>query len=231
MTREQELATHLGKRFVRAPAVLELLGDIVGKSIAILGNDNGYYTNLFCEKGAAVTSVDNDKLRTEELKTNTDCAKCFNSPLEKTPLESGAFDHVLLEMTLQQSATRKKLKERVAEAARVLKDNGKVIITLPHPLGARNLETVNLKKEFPDGHTYFKGGVPVTVTLFREDGSDTFFNEYHWTLEDYADAITNAGLAITKIREPMPVGAGKLKEKFWHEMRQPNYLVLEAVKR
>ena len=200
-------AVHLGKRFIRGPAVLKLLGNVKGKSIAVFGQDKGYYAGVLSGKGARAVEIDGESA---EL-----------------------FDHAVLDMTLQHAQTKPQLNRLAGDAAKVLKKDGTAIITIPHPLGAKNIETKCIKKEFPDKHAYFDRGAQIHVTLFKEDGAEMFFDDYHWTLEDYFEALRKSGLAVTALTEPRPKGAAvkKCDCELEHEVRQPNYIVLQAVKR
>lgn len=90
----------------------------------------------------------------------------------------------------------------VAEAARVLADGGHLVISIVHPFtdhlsvrdAANNL--VELRENYY--------GSEVFSSVESRGGFDMHFAGWSRPLQDYTQALTDAGLAITRVSEPRP---------------------------
>ncbi len=111
----------------------------------------------------------------------------------------------------------------VREAGRVLRPGGTLSISVTHPL--------NDVGRFTDASTFvierpYLETRRFEATFERDGLTMTFFGWTH-SLRDYADALEAAGLLITRLREPLPDGAGDSYEP-WR--RLPMFLQIRAVK-
>lgn len=85
---------------------------------------------------------------------------------------------------------------------RVLKDNGQIIIVVPHPV-IKMMKYNSQEDYFLKGKQYEKW-----------QGIKRF--NYYRLFEDYVDAFSKAGLAITKLLEPKPVTNREEKVQYPH---------------
>jgi SAM-dependent methyltransferase len=133
------------------------------------------------------------------------------------PVEDGAADLAVAFMTYQ---SVDHLGACVAEAARTLGENGRLCIAVVHPM--------NSVDESPAGyfaeHRYAYDA--------RPDGIDFTFHDMHRPLSAYFAAMEAAGLAVERLREPIP-GRELLAERPHAERwtRTPCFLHMVAVKR
>jgi SAM-dependent methyltransferase len=133
------------------------------------------------------------------------------------PVEDGAADLAIAFMTYQSVDD---LDASVAEAARVLSGGGSLCIAVVHPM--------NSLEESPTGyfteHRYAYDA--------RPDGIEFTFHDVHRPLSGYFKAIEAAGLAVERLREPIPgpdLLAAVPHAERW--TRTPCFLHLVAVKR
>jgi SAM-dependent methyltransferase len=110
----------------------------------------------------------------------------------------------------------------VGEAARVLEPGGRLVVAVVHPINSGHV----LERENPDAplvmtHDYFDRRL--YSDAIERDGLTMTFESRHWTLGDYFDALTGAGLAVDALREiPYP------DHPRWS--RYPLFLHLRAVR-
>jgi SAM-dependent methyltransferase len=112
--------------------------------------------------------------------------------------------------------------EAVGELARVLEPNGRLVVAVVHPINSGHdvddkhpEDSLVLTEDYFD-RRYYRDEL-------ERDGLRMTFESRHWTLEDYFDAITGAGLQVEALREiPDP------SHPRWS--RYPLFLHLRAVK-
>jgi len=111
----------------------------------------------------------------------------------------------------------------IAEAARVLRPRGRLVLALVHPLNSAGKFTdVDGRTRFVISDSYFERRR--LADDVNRDGLAMTFHSEHRPLQAYTDAIADAGLLIERVvevREPDP------SDK-WH--RVPLFLHLRAVK-
>jgi SAM-dependent methyltransferase len=116
------------------------------------------------------------------------------------PFDDGAFDRVVAYNVLMDVPD---MGAAVAEAARVLADDGLLTMSIVHPFVDRgSFDGTEPDAPFVVPGTYF-GRSHFTGTEVRE-GRTMHFAGWSHPLEDYAAALQAAGLVITALREPRP---------------------------
>ena len=113
------------------------------------------------------------------------------------PFPDGHADLVVAFMSLMDVDD---MHSAVGELARVLEPGGKLAVAVVHPINSGH----DVEREHPEDRLvltedYFDG------RYYRDelerDGLRMTFESRHWTLEDYFDAITGAGLQVEALRE------------------------------
>ena len=220
-----------GKLYVMKPAILKLIGDVKGKKVLELGCGNGFWLKLLDSKGAKCIGVDKSKnqidLATRESKGNN--PRYYTGDISNLKMFSNnSFDRILIEHVILEIPNINKIRKILREAYRVAKWGGKIVISDLHPF-APSLSFPNLKPE--KDYYYFNSGSLVQIISKRVDGKETFYTDYHWTLEDISNAITDSGFKITKVLEPRPSEETIRKYPYLkYRRKDPLALIIEAQK-
>jgi SAM-dependent methyltransferase len=110
----------------------------------------------------------------------------------------------------------------VRELARVLEPGGRTVVAVVHPLNSAH----RLDRERPENdlvllHDYFDRRR--YSDAIERDGLQMTFESRHWTVQDYAEALTGAGLVLDAVREVRDPGHVR-----WS--RYPLFLHLRALR-
>ena len=178
------------------PLELEILGDVHGRDVCVLGSGDNLVVFALAGLGARVTSVDislgqldaaRERAETLGLEVQFVCSDASDVPT----LADAAFDavytggHVAVWMS--------NLERFYAEAVRLLRPDGLLVVSEYHPMrrvwaqapGSLELE-----------HRYFDRG-PHSYPY----GRDHVGHEFNWTIADYLKAITRAGARLVRFEE------------------------------
>jgi SAM-dependent methyltransferase len=186
------------------PAELKWLNDIAGKRVAVLGSGDNQVVFALSGLQARVTSIDIsepqlDVARQRATKLGLDVQFLRADVLDLSSLQDGAFDlvytggHVAVWVS--------DLRRYYAEAARILKPGGLLIVSEYHPFrrvwkrSASQLEV---------GSNYFDRGPhrysSTADVLYPSPGEWEHF-EFHWTVADYVSAVAGAGCRLVHVEE------------------------------
>ena len=117
------------------PAAFELIGDIAGLTVLDLACGEGYNTRILAGKSAKVTGIDFSEKMIEFAKQEEEkeklgiCYKVMNAT-DLHEFSNNHFDLVTCFMSLQDI---KNYKSAISEVARVLRNQGRFVFSLPHP--------------------------------------------------------------------------------------------------
>ncbi len=139
----------------------------------------------------------------------------------RLPIQDGCFDLVVAYNSLQ---VVDDMQAAVRECARVLRPGGHLSFCVAHPVTdmGRWIEDAD-GVAFVVRPSYFeRARVEDTVEF---DGLRMTFRGWTYTLEDYAVALEDAGLAIDVIREPVPAPGRRFRR--WSEL--PLFMNVRAV--
>lgn len=224
------------------PAMFEILGDIREKRILDLGCGEGYNTRIMARKGAKVIGVDFSKKmigfaiqqeKEEKLEIEYSVLDACNLHIFK----NNAFDIVACFMALQDIEN---YRDAIKEVYRILRKHGHFVFTTPHPcfevIGKWEYKK-GTKDKSPENALYYKVGryfdthsyiISWRMKRLAKPFETTTF---HRTLTDYANALSNAGLKISRLKEPKPTKRGLTKYPIMKEhLRIPQSIVIEAMK-
>jgi ubiquinone/menaquinone biosynthesis C-methylase UbiE len=212
------------------PATFRLIGSVKGKVVLDLACGEGYNTRILARKGAKMTGVDSSKklialANAEEQKEprgiryyrmNANCLKGI-------PTES--FELVTCFMALHDI---KDYQDAIAEVARVLKEGGRFVFSIPHPC----FEKLNVNGiPVSAAERYFERiEHPINWNMKRL--TKTFRTlSFHRTLTDYSVALARNGLLISRLVEPTPTQEAVRKyPNLADELVRPQSIVFESRK-
>lgn len=139
------------------------------------------------------------------------------------PFPDGCFDLAVAYNCLQVVAD---MPGTVREAARVLVRGGRFCVAVSHPLA----DVGRFADDSPDASFIVRDDYFVNRRVddtVERDGLEMRFRGWTYSLEDYAVAFEQAGLAIETMREPRPAGA---PAGYGRWDRVPMFLLLRARK-
>ncbi|HYF49798.1 MAG TPA: class I SAM-dependent methyltransferase [Planctomycetota bacterium] len=188
---------------VLLPEELELLGDVRGKNICVLGSGDNNVVFAFAGMGANATSVDisSNQLDTAKQRAELLGAKVrfvCNDVTELKDLAGNSFDIVYTGGHVAVWVSN--LFKYYAEATRILKPSGLFLVDEYHPF--RRLWKEAEKLEMHVG--YFERGPheydAVENVLDRTPGSLKQY-EFHWTVSEFIRAVMENGNELLTVLE------------------------------
>ena len=212
------------------PAIFQLLGDVRGRHVLDLACGEGYNTRILARKGAKVTGVDfSEKLielaRREETKEKLGICYYVLDAADLKKFSSNYFDLVTCFMSLQDIED---YKGTISEVARVLRNRGRFVFSIPHPC----FETIIVNgKRKSASREYFRGvKYPIHWNMKRL-ARPFRTTSFHRTLTDYSDALYKSKLFVSRLVEPKPTQKGLLKYPSLRKVLViPQSVVIESTK-
>jgi len=212
------------------PETFRLIGDVRDRLVLDLACGEGYNTRILARKGAKVTGVDfSEKLielaKREEAKEKLDICYRVLDATDLKEFSSNYFDVVACFMSLQDIENYKKA---ISEVARVLKNLGRFVFSVPHPC----FGTIIVDgKRTSVARRYF-GAVKYPVHWKMERLAKPFRTaSFHRTLTAYFDALFRSKLFVSRLVEPRPTRKGLLKHPPLREaLARPQSIIIESIK-
>lgn len=186
-------------------AILDALNPQPGETIVDAGCGEGWLSRASAQQGAQVVGVDLCPEFIEAARSASDgevnaptykLGDVRNLPVAERFADAVVINHVLNDIPDPDAA--------IKEFARVLRDNGRLVILLLHPcFYTAQAERVEHAPPFRAGE-YF--GQRIVRQPFKIAGitSPAETVTYVYPLEFYFSALTDAGFAVTRLSEPHP---------------------------
>ena len=215
------------------PATFELIGKVTDLTILDLACGEGYNTRILARKGAKVAGIDFSEKMIEFAKQQEDKEKLgiryeVMNTADLREFSNSEFNLVTCFMSLQDIQDFKKT---ISEVARVLKNGGRFVFSIPHPC----TEMIRLHK--PEGEK-----IRAIERYFRTMQYDIEWNmerlakpfkttSFHRTLTDYFDALHKSKLVVARLAEPRPTQKALQKHPGLRKVLEiPQSVVIESVK-
>jgi len=190
-----------------------------GRLTLDIGCGEGRLARDLTERGHRVIGIDVGPTMLEAARAESPELEFVEADAAKLPFADGAADLAVAFMSLMDIDD---MQGAVREAARVLEPGGRFLVAVVHPINSGH----QLDREHPEE--------PLVLTedyfdrrVYRDeierDGLTMTFESRHWTLEDYFDALAEAGFLVELLRE-----AGHDEHPRWS--RYPLFLHLRAVR-
>jgi ubiquinone/menaquinone biosynthesis C-methylase UbiE len=218
-----------GKRFLLIPAILRNLKPVTKGKLLDVACGNGDFSILVNKKGYEYhgldVSPDMIKRAREDFphgKFQVASATKFASKYKEK------FDVILISMLFPAMDKLSGITKVLTESVKVLKKDGHIIIGVTHPSFDHYMQSflfnrADVKTKFTG---YYSSGTKYR-TPQKFNGGELVFEDYHWTLSDYVNAIHKAGLSITNIDECKPsIEAKKDKPFYQKRLTFPTYLTI-----
>lgn len=208
------------------PVVLKLLGDMKNKKILDLACGNGYFSFKMAKKQAIVTGVDYSKKLIDIAKSKKSNVKFFVGDSSNMKfLKKNSFDFVISNMAFHDIM---KIEGTIKECARVLKKNGKLIFSIPHP-------AFHLAEKKKKGKEYYRIQKKYLSLYTAKHPAFKNVNYYHRPLGYYLKLLFKNSFVVSDFREICSkLAKGKpIKEKYFlkHRLEIPTFLIIEATLR
>ncbi|MFJ5546748.1 class I SAM-dependent methyltransferase [Streptomyces sp. NPDC093225] len=198
------------------PTILELLGDVKGQRILDAGCGPGLYITELTNRGAHVVGIDQSADMVRHARTRLGPhielrQHDLNEPL--TWAADSCFDAVLLALVLHYVDDRVRT---LSELARVLRPDGRVIISTSHPTA----------DWLADGGSYFDS------RRAEEIWSNGMTHRY-WRqpLQAWVTEFTEAGFAIDRLVEHRPAASMRHQHPAAYEKLslQPGFIAFQLI--
>ena len=215
------------------PATFELIGEVKNLVVLDIACGEGYNTRILARKGAEVTGVDFSEqmirfAQQAEEKERLDICYRVMDAASLGEVSNNHFDLVTCFMSLQDI---KDFRKAISEVARVLKEGGRFIFSIPHPC----TEQIRLNKH--EGKTraaerYF-GATEYTIDWNMNRLAKPFrTTSFHRPLAAYFDALYKSKLSVKRLIEPQPRQAELNRFPGLQDVQvMPQSVIVESIKR
>ena len=213
------------------PVIFEILGDVQNLSILDLACGQGYLSRILARKGAKVVGVD---LSEKMLEIAQDSET--SEPLGVKYIQCNSGDiHEVVDSSMDCVVSTfgfhdiKEIESTITECSRVLKEGGKLVFAIPHPL------TYARRAQDEDGYYLKMRSYMSAQEMPHPKYKDTEVMVYQRPLSYYFEKAFSAGLQMFAFREiTVELSRGRpIKDKQLLSYKQeiPGFLVAGFVKR
>ncbi len=218
------------RRGLTDQAVLSAIGDAHGLAVLDAGCGEGYMSRILAENGAKVTGIDFSADLIKAAKTHKLSAELpvtFDvGSVNSLPYDPGTFDLVLCNHLLNDLNDPA---QAIREFARVLSDNGRIVILMLHPC----FYNKHAERDQPGNNlltsTYFQ--TRSVTQNFEVDGLHSPVPNTTWLrpLEFYTKTLQESGFAITSLGEPHPSEQLLRSDDWWRtSFTRPLFILMVA---
>ncbi len=210
------------------PLVLKLLGNIKNKKVLDLACGNGYFSRILAKKKAIVTGVDysKDLISIANSKNSNNSVNFFvGSSSNMSFLKNNSFDFIVCNISFHDI---KDIPKTINECSRVIKNKGKLIFSIPHPV-------FNLTEEIRKENKYFRqiGNYMSILELDNHFGLKGL-KCYHRPIEYYMKNLFKNKFMVSGFYEISKKSSDRKEKRFQEKIyldfkkEMPAFLIIEA---
>jgi SAM-dependent methyltransferase len=198
-----------------------------GHATLEIGCGEGRVARDMARRGHSVTAIDASPTLIEAAAASDPESIYQLANAERLPFAGSSFDVVVAYNSLMDVENMPSV---VLEACRVLSAEGTFAVCVTHPLCDAGTFTGHASDSpFVIEDSY--RGERTFEAVVERDGVTMDFGGYKYDLESYARAFEDAGLAITRVREPGPnLQSGVVQPGLERGIRIPYFLMLRLSK-
>lgn len=147
----QEMVSRSVRKFnayqqARYDWIIRLAGEMKGQRVLDIGCGDGALSYLLAKQGVRVSGLDNEELGLAYAKRNVPQAEFVLASAYELPFGEASFDLVVSSELIEHLEQPEKM---LAEAVRVLRPGGQLILTTPHRLTEKPLDQYHTQEFFP----------------------------------------------------------------------------------
>jgi ubiquinone/menaquinone biosynthesis C-methylase UbiE len=223
-------------KYLINPTLLELLGDIEGKTILDLACGEGHLARTLAELTKSNIKIFGLDASANMVKIAAEKSQAFASCLtfqqadaaDLVEFQADFFDLAVCNMALMDI---KDYVQAIGEVARTLKAKGQFIFSILHPCfmtpqsgWVKDEQDKVIGWRVSDYYTHLAW----KWTIKSKMKSETYY--FHRTLEDYFAALGEYGFVVTAIREPMPSKELiEMKPRLVHNLQRADFLIVKSI--
>ncbi|MGW4482982.1 class I SAM-dependent methyltransferase [Amycolatopsis sp. NPDC004368] len=180
--------------YYERPAMLELAGDVAGRSILDAGCGSGPLSAALRDRGATVTGIDASAgmLEQARLRLGSSVDLRVVDLADPLPFADGSFDDVVASLVLHYLED---WGPTLAEFRRVLRPGGRLLVSVDHPFAITLMQ-----REAGENPHYFS--ISSRTETWNLGGGTAELRFWERPLHAMTDAFTEAGFRIRVISEP-----------------------------
>jgi ubiquinone/menaquinone biosynthesis C-methylase UbiE len=179
------------------PVIFDILGDIKNLSILDLACGQGYLSRILARKGAKVVGVDLSEKMLEIAQESEESeplgvkyVQCNSADMSE--IAEASMDCIVSTFGFHDI---KEIESTLEECSRVLKENGKLVFAIPHPLSYAK------RSEDDEGYHLKMYHYMSIREIPHPKYKDTKVLAYHRPLSHYFEKLFSAGLRMNSFRE------------------------------
>ena len=179
------------------PVLFEILGDVKGLSILDLACGQGYLSRILARKGANVVGVDLSEKMLEIAQASENSEPLgvkyiLGSSADMSAIADASMNHVVSTFGFHDI---KEMESTMEECGRVLKEGGKLVFAIPHPLAYAR------RSEDEEGYFLKMRHYMLVKEIPHPKYRDTEVMAYHRPLSFYLEKAFSVGLLMIVFRE------------------------------
>lgn len=225
------------RTYVECFTLMDLVGDLAGKSVLDVACGEGFYTRIIRQRGAAkVTGVDLSQGMIDLARQQEDVHQLGIEYMvgdARELAQKGQFDLVVAAYLLNYASTQDELQSMCDGIARSLKPGGRFVTVNSNPAltfpTAPSFRKYGFETSVVDE---WIEGAPIKWTFYLSDGPFDIEN-YYLTAQTHDAAFRRAGFTQVRWNSPKlsPDGLVDNNEQFWSDlMNHPPVTFIECVK-
>lgn len=207
------------------PIIIQLIKNINGKKVLDFGCGSGRFSKIMADFGAQVTGLDASKAQIElahKINEHKNITYEIGSETSLKSFKDNSFDLILMNMVFPSLSNRDEAEKIIKEMTRTLKDGGRLIISILHPLFLHPIQNINDRATNFKFDNYFKEGHVYNAEAITTKNRIMHFRETHFSINFISNLLEKNGFYIKRVRE----------SDIFPEIKNyvPVYMVFECVK-